>query len=216
MKERPILFSGPMVRAILEGRKNMTRRVIKPQPKVFNGRAGGRDIGWPLDNHGRLLACPYGQPGDQLWVRETWCSLKEVGFSVDPKAIAYRASTGQTLKWRDEEDRDEGEETPRWKPSIFMPRWASRILLEVVSARVERVQDISEADAKAEGAEAKRWGDLKQIPTSLLMRFGRNLPIDPLYVYGFGELWDSINSARGYGWDVNPWVWVVEFKRIGT
>lgn len=140
MKERPILFSGEMVRAILEGRKTQTRRVIKPQPDSARNSVFVKS-GFET-KHGYEIKCPYGQPGDRLWVRETWGL-----WDTDPKdgperaKIFYRAT--------DENRRDLRYQ--RWRPSIHMPRWASRINLEITNIRIERVQDITEEDAKAEG-----------------------------------------------------------------
>jgi len=192
MTERPILFSGEMVRAILDRRKTQTRRVIKPQPNCVH------------DNHRwvwlkeKWVDCPYGQPGDRLWVRETWKS-KYIGDCSDGKttfAITYKSdnseehfnlSEDQYWKYRNILDKPDV-----WHPSIFMPRWASRILREIVNIRVERIQDISEADIIAEGC-----------PNEYLL--GRSW---------YKPLWESINAKRGFGWDTNPWVWVIEFKRI--
>lgn len=175
MRERPILFIAEMVRAILDGRKTQTRRVIKA-PKGFEVRDAGVEFG-----------CPYGQPGDRLWVRES--------FAIGPrdKDVIFAADK----KW----DVD-GKPLPPagsvWKPSIFMPHWASRIILEITGVRVERVQAISEEDAYAEGRSLNDECD----PVS---RPGGNW---------FRKLWDSLNAKRGFGWDVNPWAWVIEFKRI--
>lgn len=187
MKERPILFSGPMVRALLEGRKTQTRRVVKyknirqtpPMGKMFSGGFEGDSI------------CPYGQPGDRLYVRETW----KQAFPVTDYSygVIYAADKWQSLGM--------AEYCGGWKPSIHMPRWASRITLEIVSVRVERVLNISEADARAEGVEPEIDGwNLK----------------GEVYAYwkGFAILWDSINKKRGFGWEKNPWVWIIEFKRI--
>lgn len=184
MNERPILFSGPMVRAILEGRKTQTRRVMNPQPvdqdengwyvqvPVTDARAPGM-----VFYERKYFHCPYGQPGDQLWVRET--------FDDVHGSVLYRANP------EDAEDFPPcGGKRCHWKPSIFMPRWASRITLEIVGVRVERVQEITPDDARAEGVEH--------------LYAPRN---------AFANLWDSINAKRGYGWDSNPWVWVVEFRR---
>lgn len=197
MKERPMLFSGPMVRAILEGRKTQTRRVI--------------DFKRVAEETGcRMVQCPYGQTGDRLWVKETWkphCDCDEEGV-VTPEhplgtCVKYRAD-GAMIKpdrWNEEQGSwcEANENTTRWFPSIHMPRWASRITLELTGVRVERVQDISEEDAKAEGCEASA-------PARLAM-------IEPLK-NAYRILWDSISAARGYGWDKNPWVWVLEFKRV--
>lgn len=213
MKERPIIFSGPMVEAILGGRKTMTRRVVKPQPRQFSGRAGGRWIGDPITEMGKLIPCPYGQPGQRLWVRETFA------FSTDdellprenhrkcPERAGYYA---QNVVWRADGN---NEFHPRdgkalWKPSIHMPRWASRLLLEVVAIRVERVGDTSSGDAFAEGileyeTACYHWEPFKMGQTYF-----------PDAVTAYRTLWDSINRERGFGWDSNPWVWVVEFKII--
>lgn len=184
MKERPILFSTKMVKAILEGRKTQTRRVIKPQPNDI--RESPFVKSGIETTHGYEIKLKH-EPGDRLWVRETWNVLDSDGCKpsdispIKERAI-YKAN---------------GDEYPFWRPSIFMPRWASRIALEVVNVRVERVQDISEEDAMHEGA------------TPLLVDpDGGSCP----YCEGFRALWDSINAKRGYGWDANPWVWVVEFE----
>jgi hypothetical protein len=186
-KERPILFSGLMVRAILHGRKTQTRRVIKPQP-FEHGSDGlvsagwGWSIGqkcklqaWKVDEIGSAMAkyCPHGKPGDRLWVRET--------FAIHGNEIAY-AATDQHLVGCD-----------RWKPSIHMPRRASRITLEITDVRVERLNEISRGDAMAEGC-----------PHSNLA-YGQN-PCD-----WFRELWESINGPES--WAANPWVWAIEFRK---
>lgn len=207
IKERPILFSGAMVRAILEGRKTVTRRVVKPQPANdwrFTGGYGRITSKHPhKDKFGvfirrgehtdftevDIIPCPYGQPGDHLWVRET-CFIN--GPSKGSEVI-YKADP--LPNW-------EGEETDiRWRPSIHMPRWASRIQLEITSVRVERLQDISEEQAKAEGATC----ELAEIDS---VRLGAA----STYRAGFQRLWQSINGPES--WDANPWVWVVEFRRI--
>jgi len=185
MKERPILFNTDMVRALLDGRKTQTRRVVKPQPYMnHDSRA-----------QGNTNLCPYGQIGDRLWVRETWAYVPKTAYAqstgvhqiINPNnpdmAAVYKAGWERCA--------------PSWKPSIHMQRWASRLTLEVTDVRVERVQDISEEDAKAEGCPVRGNIDATKDP-----------------IGWFAWLWDSINAKRGYSWDSNPWVWVVAFKLI--
>ena len=200
MKERPILFSGPMVRALLYGTKTQTRRVIKPQPWfmpeaydhgarwawAYSEQAWEAENGivWGAKFPTEQLAqrdyfcdhCPYGAPGDLLWVRETW--------RVNGNEHDYAIAGSDRVFYRADEDWNDG---AGWRPSIFMPRWASRITLEVVSVRVQRLQDISHEDGKAEGLDS---------------------------LDGFALLWDRIYEKRGYGWQVNPWVWAVEFRAV--
>lgn len=187
MKERPILFSGTMVRAILEGRKTQTRRLVKPAP-IFCSNVGWevftpRDGALPLDQ----VACPYGQPGDRLWVRETWApnsvgsAIALILKSAPQPGVYYAATHTGRVGWR-------------WRPSIHMPRWASRITLEVVAVRVQRLQDISRGDAMAEGCPFANMADGG----------------DPRIWYSW--LWNQINGDGS--WDANPWVWVIEFKRV--
>lgn len=200
MKERPILFSAPMVRAILEGRKTQTRRVVKPQPPAefpaalcdANGLCwwwnGDESEGWPQED---TLRCPYGAPGDRLWVRETfWCD-----------------ATSGAFKWyvNDIFAPDQERDNCRLKPGIHMRRSESRLALEVVSMRVERVQEISDKDAVAEGVEV----NYNLSPGELSAYLN-----DSIHVDRYARLWESINFKRGHGWNTNPWVWVVEFKRI--
>ncbi len=237
MKERPILFSGPMVRAILEGRKTQTRRVVKPQPpfgceygingaeshalcsKIGDVACWVPPTGKSVDN--RLL-CPYGQPGDRLWVKETFW-IDDFNFypkgrlpktwppELDENALIY-AADGSCCQQLGECECEGNGATLR--PSIFMPRWASRITLEIVRVRVERLQEISEDDAKAEGIEShpppeERYG---------WKYYGKELErlnqwtLNPRWSYE--SLWESINGKGS--WDANPWVWVVEFRRINT
>ena len=191
---KPILFSGEMVRAILDGRKTQTRRVIKPQPS-----AGVRRSVFVLsgleDGHGRELRCPYGRPGDTLWVRETWASHK---YMDDTKPSEFTAGAQMLPVWY-RADGVQSDERGKWRPSIFMPRWASRITLRVVDVRVEQVQDISEEDAVAEGV-------TKNLPDGWICAESHRMI--------FKRLWNSINGTRGYAWYTNPWVWVVEFEEV--
>lgn len=157
MNEKPILFSGQMVRAILEGRKTMTRRICKDE-----------------NDKGRF------EVGDRLWVRETHAPC--IGGPFEPgNAVLYRA------------DKCDYYEKLLWRPSIFMPRWASRITLEITGVRLERLQYITEDDAKSEGVEGIEPGEI---------------------FFNFQKLWNSIYSNSGYGWDANPWVCVVSFKCV--
>jgi hypothetical protein len=178
MKEKPILFSGEMVRAILEGRKSQTRRVVKV-------RGVSDDVAGWLHYMARAvdMECPYGKPGDRLWVRETWLR--------DGDVTIYKADLAKVLadSWNG-----------HWRPSIYMPRAASRIALEVIKVRVERVQDISHNDACIEGAPSEP--ELNDYGTG------------SIYIDWYANLWDKLNAKRGYGWKVNPWVWVVEFKQV--
>jgi hypothetical protein len=205
---KPIIFNAESVRAILDGRKTQTRRVVKPQPPTdefgtsYVGPVYGPEMYNPvkIDRHGEMYPgapvygvydedgewgakCPFGQPGDTLWVRE----------AILPKDHQYAADFSKiTIPDHDAHN---------WCffysryccPSIHMPRWASRITLKITDVRVERLQDISEADALAEGCRS-------QIQHSAL----------------FADMWDEINAKRGYPWESNPWVWVLEFSREGT
>jgi hypothetical protein len=176
MRERPILFSAPMVRALLAGTKTQTRRIVKG--------------GIPFDDDFEIVASPYGDPGDRLWVRESHWWFKD---EPDNSCGYYPPKlTREDVEYR--ADGDDGRKV--WRPSIHMPRWASRITLEVTGVRVERLQDISEADARAEGVEPNAFERTADNYGSVLYR----------------RLWESINGPGS--WDANPWVWVVEFRRI--
>ncbi|HBN9749073.1 TPA: hypothetical protein L3923_003537 [Pseudomonas aeruginosa] len=221
MKERPILFSGPMVRAILEGRKTVTRRVVKPQPDFLGSMVDPNTPFKTLDAglHARIT-CPYGEPGDRLWVRETWTDvnmcgapalayradedirdlMEEPGFLDDRGAFNYddpRVKPYPFACWYAELDQ------ARWRPSIHMPRWASRILLEITAVRIERLQDISEKQALAEGVELEGEG----VCWAGAAGTASDSPVE-----SFRLLWELINGAGS--WNANPWVWVVEFKRV--
>ncbi len=188
MKERPILFSGPMVRAILEGRKTQTRRVIKPQPEKC-GDNTVRFKGMTMAPSSVHYNCPYGQPGDRLWVRETWRA--DVEGETGAVGIQYRADNHFEDFAGDSRVVEIMRGSDNWRPSIHMPRWACRLLLDVKSVRVERLQDISNDDTAAEGVSG----------------YTNKRRVD------FIQLWDSLNEKRGYGWETNPWVWVIEFER---
>lgn len=208
IKERPILFSGPMVRAILDGRKTQTRRVMKPQPTAF-WNDGRQPKNLPYDrSKDQVIRCPYGQPGDRLWVRETWAVVPQVTDN-GPKHKAKGDGTGVT--WR--ADWNGNPSGFKWKPSIHMPRWASRITLEIVHVRVERLQSISEQDAIAEGVESRpvKWNS----KASQYRYYGwleKHDQWSSSAICSFESLWDKINGPGS--WDANPWVWVVEFRRV--
>lgn len=199
IKERPILFSAPMVRAILEGRKTVTRRAIKVQPHidasgnfcVGSSNYGQDGYGKPVTKHFVNGCCPYGKLGDRLWVRETFAC----GLCTD-QPYAYRATHAP-------EDLEAGWHDPiKWKPSIHMPREASRILLEITDVRVERLQDITYEQAAAEGVHR---GPLREWCASDEGGACHKYPVP-----AFRDLWQSV----GGDWEANPWVWVVEFKRV--
>ncbi len=197
MKYTGILMSGPMVRAILEGRKTQTRRVMKPQPTTPPRMVGGALLAWvdknkkmPAHIHG--FVCPYGQVGDRLWVRETFALMIPAGASIHAERIPHYRADADTA--------------PRWTPSIHMPRWASRITLEITGVKVERIQDISEEDAMDEGIDRRFFVE----QGISIGESDENIP----YRRGFHILWDSINAKRGYGWDVNPWDFALTFKVI--
>lgn len=217
MKERPILFSAPMIRALLAGTKTQTRRIMKDQSigerfshmtddglvhlEWFGDPCCGSGV-WDVPEYSANVAAPYGKPGDRLWVRETFMDLRGTGIEHRPdpsgplQRYAYQANTPPGSHG-DEVRKDYG---LKWKPSIHMPRAACRILLEITDVRVERLQDISEADAVAEGSFT--WAGEQDTPV-------RDL-IEPPLVYR--QLWEQINGVGA--WDANPWVWVVEFRRL--
>lgn len=205
MKERPILFSAPMVLAILEGRKTQTRRAMKFQladdatPEIHDGKLLWR---YPDETLRAVPYCSgnskYGQPGDWIWVREAWRTAE--GFDIYPPRdiqattpIRYEADGAWTFP-----DVGMAGSGGKYRPPMFMPRWASRINLEITGVRVERLQDISETDAIAEGVSPDM---------DIVWQTGDDTPVGM-----FGELWESING-RG-SWDVTPWVWVIEFRRM--
>lgn len=268
MKERPIIYSGPMIRAILDDRKIQTRRVMKPQPRVGGDYAQctvchkskaprGRDAPmaeansycnwgcrgydkepygdhlWPGESLGDfgfpddwMGPCPYGVPGDRLWVRETWQSGE--GFTEpEAPAICYRADgavyttcdlSGETPYLLGRTSFTLGLESgscrPRkWRSPIYMPRWASRCTLEITDVRVQRVQDISEDDCVAEGAIDPCDHSGAVMPGACEQCMNTGYSGDPLEY--FHILWDSINAKKpGCSWDANPWIRAITFKRI--
>jgi hypothetical protein len=237
--EHPIIFAGPLVRAILSGQKTQTRRLINPQPAPFvqntpdkrpprhaepyldaycgekktpaNPRGMGRDWCWWTrdDRPGATVArCPYGVPRDRLWVRETWYpAFKRVvphGKAPGSSGVIFRADYGFRPDLPATYDPANG-----WRPSIFMPRWASRLTLEVTDVRVQRLQDISEEDAIAEGAPL--MGPTLSDEQRIVGGDHRTQGTHP-HTMAFAVLWDTPNDERA-PWISNPWVWAITFRR---
>ncbi|MBR8082988.1 hypothetical protein [Burkholderia vietnamiensis] len=237
MKERPILFSGPMVRATLEGRKTQTRRVMKHQPPDdvapitvaryhptivdrHGDEAPGPEIFGAFSDDGEWgCKSPFGEPGDRLWVREAFRFTSD--FDGDsPTSVGGRClDAGYRTPWAPVRYEVDGAERDwRWvgtppghevtagraRASMHMPRWASRITLEITRVHAERLQAISESDARAEGVTIEEHH----------MRGYCAGACRPPSIRAFHDLWDSLNAARGHGWDANPWVWAIEFRRI--
>lgn len=210
MKERGMIFNAEMVRALLDGRKTQTRRPIKWKQTRFT-EIGEREDGskWPWSEDAERACdfwhpCPFGAVGDRIWVRETWAR-----YNIDQNShdIAYRATTPED--WPEE---------GRWRPSIHMPRWASRILLEITDVRVERLNAISPEDAESEGLERTNFtgfGDEPGLPSypepdvyfDPLKKQWKEYPPE-----AFAGLWESIYGEGS--WKANPWVWVISFKRV--
>lgn len=258
VRERPILFSAPMVRAILDGKKTQTRRIVKNETGAcsecfaaavpHNEGDGGVGIFGTdpylrvaycehADRGGGRIRCRHGAVGERLWIKETFQIECNRGIE-DSTTYPPRFNDGRPVQWHEEDDwgrwwqqphyratdgeendlvdyeeEDEnGDDKPLgWKPSIFMPRWASRIDLEIASVRVERLQEITEDDARAEGIhhhdgspfQSLGPGGCAQVPTTMVVEARSE----------FRHLWDGINGERA-AWSTNPWVWVVSFKRI--
>lgn len=191
MKERGMIFNGEMVRAILDGGKTQTRRPVKV-PHIDRDamcELSGNELAGEL-SAGNYRNSPHGKPGDRIWVRETWARYN---IDQDSHDMAYRATP--PADWPEE---------GRWRPSIHMPRWASRITLEITCVRVERLNSISQEDAQAEGMELTGWRTTYSDPDS-----GGEVwtPYD-----NFAQLWESIYGEES--WQANPWVWVIEFKVV--
>lgn len=223
IKERPILFSAPMVRAILDGRKTQTRRIIKGDPVEVVHFIGADDkpkydyYGFCASHRNVInkhIQCPYGQPGDRLWVRETFfASTSKIAADPEPeRPVSYKAT-------------HEGVPPSRWLPSIHMPRWASRIVLYVINIQVERLHDISEEDALAEGIMRCTVGgvreyfenqeDMKAWPDDTPLFYDPDDDSDDALSFSAKEaylrLWNRINGECAA--DENPWVWVIEFPK---
>lgn len=227
VKERPIIFSGEMVKAILDGKKTMTRRAVKTQPRdecteiatsACFGHVEYRSTSEDRQTQSILakIKCPYGKIGDRLWVRETHhviggiadYEIEEIkqGLQDVKNFVSYKA---------------DGYGNPcdgGWTTPMFMPRWASRILLEIIDIRVERLQDISEADALKEGIRNYNF-EMEDSPDTYVgyTHLQKDDGKSTLYktpAIAFERLWDTLNAKKGYPWSSNPWVWVVEFKVV--
>ncbi len=232
MTERPIIFNGDMVRAILRGEKTQTRRPVKPQP-VFLPDAipprwkwkSRRFIAEWVDMAGGLGMqdfCPFGQPYDRLWGRETWRLADPDGddaVSEDvygPYAPFVGGNGSRKIRWRVIYRATSPESHPKygkalWTPSIHMPRWASRITLEITDINVERVQDITEDDARAEGVNPEFRTVVARSDG------GPDYHIPCSYRGGFANTWDAIYAKlSGLSWDEDPWVWAITFRRVET
>lgn len=210
-KERPILFSGPMVQAILEGRKTQTRRIVTRLSGIgsVSEFAKSDTPGWDytfrdkrmrwndLDFNQLLSRCPYGSVGERLWVRETWADYFDGNTDV---SLRIGNDWQNRMRYRVCCDRPWGD---RWRPSIYMPRWASRITLEITGLRVECLQDITEDDAKSEGIATSSNG-------VYFMDYTHGIANVCKPEFSFMTLWQSINGPES--WSANPWVWVVEFR----
>ena len=196
ISERSIIFSSPSVRTIQDGKKTQTRRPMKPQPSA--------ELMAAFETHGDITkTCPYGRPGDLLRVRETWRAVEResdmvagVLFHADETFVPIEATTHAAELWIDAYNN--GKWGDKWRPSIVMPRWASRITLEVTAVRVERVKSLTNADAIAEAAFLTDGFGLESLPPALAFQF----------------FWHGTYAKRGFGWDANPYVWVVEFRRV--
>lgn len=199
MKERGMIFNGEMVRALLDGRKTQTRRPVKFQliDKNMGCELAGNELAGELAA-GDYWNSPFGKPGDRIWVRETWA---EAGAGA-PDLKLYRADYPEHVPAHYENVPPADE--IRWTPSIHMPRWASRLTLEITCVRVERLNSISQEDAQAEGMELTGWRPTYSDPDS-----GGEVwtPYD-----NFAQLWESIYGEES--WKANPWVWVIEFKVV--
>jgi hypothetical protein len=206
-KERPILFSAPMVRAILEGRKTMTRRVIKDTGLyAIDERWHGIETA-TRERRNLATQCKHGQPGDHLWVKETSIIAPKHFATPDNYCIPDKEGDLRYIQYIASESDTEAAGWYKLKksPSIFMPRWASRITLEITDVKVERLQDITENDALAEGIQEDAMA-----PMSHFICANGSSTREP--VYAFETLWESINGPGT--WDANPFVWAISFKRI--
>lgn len=253
IRERPILMKGRLVNATLADLKTETRRAMNPQPsegwrpaaygqvhRKHNGEVTDEEIGWGVTNEwgDEAYRCPYGKPGDRLYVRETWRPEMQETHGALSYGIRYRAD--DHVRWDSRAMARHDPERNGWRPGIHLPKWASRLHLDTVDIVVERLQDITEEGALAEGV--PRWANSDDIANGHYL----DRPLDPMWcgrcrgegtheALGanggvtyvdcaecdtprklFRNTWNSINEARGFGWDANPWLWVVKYRRIDS
>ncbi|WP_424753723.1 hypothetical protein [Klebsiella pneumoniae] len=229
MKERGMIFNSEMVRAILDGRKTQTRRIMKEQP-VLNGNfyevfgsawSKGMTSIPAVPGHSLSTRCPFGAVGDRIWVRETFCPVDDTQYGGE-KWVDYRATpryeASHPAGW---DSAPNDAEALKWRPSIHMPRWASRILLEITDVRVERLNAISEEDAQREGVHTEVW-DQTVVARNYAARdeffqfWSEDMPhyveMNQLYRSSFRSLWESIYGEES--WKANGWVWVISFKLV--
>lgn len=211
MKARPILFSAEMVRALLDGRKTQTRRALKSQPLdilPMEGDKAGRE--WIIleerepQPKGKVIRCRFGVRGDLLWVRETY--REHDSTDQNGRTVEYRADRPEYVK------RNDDPSAINWRPSIHMPRWASRLTLRITNIRVERLQDISEEDAIAEGVEFETADPPFYYVPGVWPHSITAVEIEDGAVRSYGKLWNHINGAGA--WEANPWVWAITFDVI--
>jgi len=218
-KEHSLIFSGPMVNAILDGRKTQTRRIVthiasigritefgRSTTKGYDGTFRDSKLRWhDLDHDELLVRCPYGNIGSNIWVRETWrlldcnnqgCCIEYNTIAESEKDIVFSNEKSRKQAWHYINKNG-------WISPIYMPRWASRIDLRITDISVERVQDITEEDVEAEGC---------------LLAEGYEELVRTFYQYPYREvfqdLWNFLNAKRGFPWESNPWVWKIEFERV--
>lgn len=219
--EHPISMSGPMVRAILAGAKTQTRRTVKPQPTP-SSLGGWRWIsdeacfGWAHEAPMDYFAphCPYGAPGDLMWVQEEW-GVAELSFD-NPYTKAHYRADGTYLVipgWHKATEFIADDLSFQWCESNTMPRWACRLVLEIMSVRVERLQEISDVDAIDEGMFTLPKPELTAAIV-LARQNGERPPLGETPSQRYRRFWNTLYESKGQGWDANPWVWVVEFKRV--
>ena len=220
MKEHPILMQTDMVKAILDGRKTQIRRVIKPQPPsdakpctctrvkhFYIDKVPSPTDRLECTSDVMTIKCPYGQVGDRLWVRETW-QVDDWNYPNHKEAVLK-----ENLEFRaDATTEEEYYNYLGWKSPLHLDKIFARIWLEITGVRVERLQEITEVDAIAEGVSYNTTNEYAQM--RVLSRGQANEDTWPTPQESFRKLWDSLNAKRGYGWEVNLWVWVIEFKRV--